>query len=825
MSSSDLPEWLATEKAVERLFRLYGFETESVSIDGRQIDLVASRRDSFGFAPERWAVEITTEKVDADKGAKDYQKLSLIRKKDSNTRLMLISTEGFTLDQKTTLTSLGVMAKEYVEFETAQVDLRHYAVSKLKDIESQKAPDIGYSRNCYIEPELEVQLSEKKKTIQSAESWVTGLLASPRPSLCALLGNLGSGKTSLLQHILEHGCTDFLNRPSTTPVPLYIPLGRYKQHSGDIEQMLMAEFRQVGLETYPAGVVRHLIDMHRVILLLDGLDEIHPIQNSDDVLDTVTRILAGIGDKAAAVLTCRRHFLESTKAELAYFGPYTSSHLEDVQAGLARKLRGHPTTYIVTINPFDRERIECYLQKRCGMDHDKVAELFKKFYGFEDMAQTPVLLAMIATTAQERLIDPAGEEHYPLLALYEAYTNRWLERDVGRARLSKDQRRRLSHILADHMLWQAKESETWAYLRDVLKQSPDWKNNPLTDEEAELDIRNSGFLVRDLDDRYRFVHRSIMEFFAARNEVDRLKDGSRPRHIPTDGFRTFMSLQMSKEWAETSIAPFPATSWEISRGESVIEAQLSILAAASKHIPHDKNLILSHVYCARSTCDQSWNRTVFDGIRWEHSEGALTFDSCHFAGFDLVVRKAGTVHFENCQFDRTKVLWEEIPKSAARLDLDAQQSALELPIAVWELANLAQKKVEITIGAAAWRICRDQLDLFAEAAHRLRGKVKKQNYLGGARRSELSWFLPILKRLGLVHEDKSRQGHQLELTSEAFSLIGRLQSDPMGVQKEFLAMFIRQERPTKNPPKYANDEKKRTVPKPRKTRGGGRRKR
>jgi hypothetical protein len=823
----ELPEWLATEDAVKRLFSLYGFEVDSMSIGGRQIDLVASRRDTFGFDPEQWAVEITTERVDVNKGSKDYQKLQLARKQNPSRRLMLISTAGFTPDQKASLTALGVIAKEYYEFEAAQVDLHRYAVSKLRELETQKAPDIGYSPTNYIEPELTIQSGEAKKTTEPAGTWVRNLVGTPAPCLCALLGNLGSGKTSLLDHILERGCKAFLDQPSTAPVPLYVPLGRYKQHSGDIEQMLMSEFRQIGQETYPAGVVRHLIDTRRIILLLDGLDEIHPIQNSEDVLDTVTRIIGGVGGKAAAVLTCRRHFLESTRAELAYFGPYTSSHLEDVQAGLARKLRGHPTTYIVTINPFDRPRIEQYLEKRCGMTPDRVAELFAQFYGFEDMAQTPVLLAMIATTAEERLINPGADGCSPLLALYEAYTNRWLERDVGRARLSKEQRRRLSHILAEQMFWQARESETWSHLREVLKQSPDWKNNPLTDEEAELDIRNSGFLVRDLDDRYRFVHRSIMEFFAAKSEVQLLKSGARPRHFPTDGFRTFFAYQMAKDWAEGAGPAFPPESWEINRGESVIEAQLSMLAAASKHIPPGKKLVLSRVYCARTTCDQSWQRVQFENVSWEHRGGSLAFVECSFNDSKLFVKGDVAISFRGCGFKRTEISWEKFPSSLSSggAEPDAQGAALQLPPAVWLLADLAQQGVVIRVGGVGWGIHREHLDLFAESAHRLRGKTMKQNYLRGTRRTQLTRLLPILKRLGLVREDASRQGHQLELTSQAFALIGRLQKEPMAAQEEFIGLFARHDQDsTPDRPKRGNQKKRAPATKPRRAKASRARK-
>ena len=42
---ADYPPWLATEKAVEHFFVLLGFNVETVSIAGRQIDVLAHRVD------------------------------------------------------------------------------------------------------------------------------------------------------------------------------------------------------------------------------------------------------------------------------------------------------------------------------------------------------------------------------------------------------------------------------------------------------------------------------------------------------------------------------------------------------------------------------------------------------------------------------------------------------------------------------------------------------------------------------------------------------------------------------------------------------------
>ena len=59
--STSLPPSLAAEQAVARLFGLMGFRVESVSIEGRQIDLIATRKNGLSFGDDRWIVEITTD--------------------------------------------------------------------------------------------------------------------------------------------------------------------------------------------------------------------------------------------------------------------------------------------------------------------------------------------------------------------------------------------------------------------------------------------------------------------------------------------------------------------------------------------------------------------------------------------------------------------------------------------------------------------------------------------------------------------------------------------------------------------------------------------
>lgn len=787
-TKSPLPDWLATEKAVAYLFQLFGFKVDGVSIDGRQIDIAAQRADSFGFSPEKWTIEITTEMVGATKGSKDSQKLLLSKIKNPEMRLMLVSTAGFTDDQEATLKSLGIVPLTYSQLEQRQIDLSRYALNVLEELRLKASSDIGYNSKYFIEPDLKLRKSEKDFEPLEASAWTKATLENPAPSFAAVLGNLGSGKTSLLQRILEVGCKQYLASPNTAPIPVYIPLGRYKQHSGDIEQMLMSEFKRSGQESYPTGLVRYLLDNRRIILLLDGLDEVHPIQNSQDVLETIAGIFTSVGKQAAAVLSCRRQFFESTEEELAYFGSYTKGHLENVQTGITRILRGHPSTYIISVCEFDDGHIEQYLAKRCSMKKKDVEAFFHKFYGFKEMASTPVLLTMMATTIEEKLLDPAEGNPLPLLTLYRAYTDRWIERDMGRAKLQNEQRRGLSVSLASDMLWNGKESATWQNLREVLANQDIWKNNPLTNDDIERDIRNSGFLVRDLDNKYRFIHRSIMEYFAAVDEIRRLADGERPRHYPSDGFRLFLNQLISSYWIENGRLPFHSTSWNSAdHGADAIVAQLEMVANASHMIPSGKRGKLEGIYKLTSRGALRFSSTEFPGLEWNH-DGSLIFNNCHFSGTRIILAKGSTAHFSDADVG-VLVLDLDRPDAVTlpQAKLESATASLQLPQHIISLADLKDRGATISISGKQWGLSLKNLNMFAAMLSRLKkGKIQINNFSKGAHGSELSRLFPELKRKQFISEDTSRQPHQLELHSRVRSLVGKLKTNPLDVQDEFL---------------------------------------
>jgi len=791
----ELPLWMKTEDDVKTLFSFYGFNVMSVSIEGRQIDLIAKRNDTFNIADEIWIVEITTEKVDSTKGSKDYEKLALAQKTDyPNAKLMIITTDSYTDDQKRSLQKLGVNAFTYEEFESKQLDLSKIAAMQIRTIRLNERNDVGYNPNVYIEPSLSIRLTNDELKEISVKEWVESSLINTTASLCALLGNLGSGKTSLLQHLVLLGCDEYLANPNSGVLPLYIPLGKYKQHSGNIDQMIMSQLKDYGFFVYPMALINYLIFSRRIILLLDGLDEIHPIQNSNDVLETVTTILSNIGETSLSIISCRKQFLETTSDELAYFGSYTTVHMQKIQNGLSRLLRGHPTSYIAYINPFDIERIYSYLNRRCSLTKEQIDQIFKKYYGFKELSTTPVLLSMIATTVSEQLIKPDEQIDYPLIQLYEAYTNRWIERDIGRAKLSVEQRRRLSENLANYMLWEQKERADWLTIQKVLHEDPYWKENSLTDAEAEIDIRNSGFLIREFDDSYKFVHRSIMEYFGAQAELGKIKLGIKPREFPTDGYRSFILQLISREWIKNDIDVFPESIWAINSGETILSSISNTLAAVTSNIPSSgKKYIIRNRKNILINDDQAWYNCTFINSRIKVLTGSVIFKNVVFSETYIDINT--NFIFKNCTFDKTTLSMAVLPvfenESAIGIILNAQQAAYNIPLIIWYLSDLLSRGLNIVIDNKKYQITFQQLNFFFEVISRIKGKIFIGSWKKGKTKNAHELLLEELIRKGYVDKDTSREGHQIKISHLGNEFLAKLKTNPLAIHDEIFGLLVK----------------------------------
>ncbi|MGI8426512.1 MAG: pentapeptide repeat-containing protein [Actinomycetota bacterium] len=119
--------------------------------------------------------------------------------------------------------------------------------------------------------------------------------------------------------------------------------------------------------------------------------------------------------------------------------------------------------------------------------------------------------------------------------LYGHMVRSWLERDRGKHQLAPEHKERLmEHCAADlwrsgARVWEIDRLEQW--LVDFLGAHPEIAAHYATRDRELLkeDLRTATFLVREGEDRFRFAHSSLLEFFLARFLYRALLDGAPER--------------------------------------------------------------------------------------------------------------------------------------------------------------------------------------------------------------------------------------------------------------------------------------------------------
>ena len=344
--------------------------------------------------------------------------------------------------------------------------------------------------------------------------------------LCALLGDLGIGKTTT-SILLTRKLLELRKSDRQLPLPIYFDLR-------DLPPKALTDF---GLRTVLAHLlivstpspveVDDLLDTIRsenTLVIFDGLDEILVHLSPGDgqrltrsLLEILT--LANSNKEKSApqtrlLLSCRTQYFRNIKEEFAFF---------DGQG--RERVRGED--YIVfTLLPFDEDQIREYLARNIpGADPDRLFEMIRSVHDLSALAAQPVMLDMIREVLPSIENDLSRGARIRSVDLYERFVGQWLTRDDGKHSLIPEHK----ILLMAHLAWQVwrSGSRTWSarWMEEWMLQFLHLHQEMELDYERRMpdrwkqDFRTATFLSRRGDD-FSFAHSSLLEFFLAKRLCD-----------------------------------------------------------------------------------------------------------------------------------------------------------------------------------------------------------------------------------------------------------------------------------------------------------------
>ena len=384
-----------------------------------------------------------------------------------------------------------------------------------------------------LDPALD---GERRDVMDLLQEWLADANGKP---YSALLGDYGMGKTTTCMALTQ----DLLRRREageTLPQPIYFDLRKI----GDgakvglllpeiIDRVLARSWQSGSGPVPPAAEVIRLVQQDGALAIFDGLDEVlvhlSPTQGQHFTRE-IFRILppalvvprkdraAQVGTPGRLLVTCRTHFFRTLRDQKTFL---TAEGRDHVSADLYQ---------VMVLLPFGEEEIRQYLTLTLrGDDEDsdvtaevaRIYDLIAAVHNLRELAQRPYLLSLISAQAAQLERWKLEGRRVSGVDLYRDLVLSWLERDGGKHTLTPPHKQMLMERIAASLYrdsassWGVDALEAW--LIDFMTDNPriaahyDGVSRDLMKE----DLRTATFLVREGEDRFRFAHTSMQEFFLA----------------------------------------------------------------------------------------------------------------------------------------------------------------------------------------------------------------------------------------------------------------------------------------------------------------------
>jgi predicted amidohydrolase len=369
-------------------------------------------------------------------------------------------------------------------FERARAAVRALRDQRLRDL-----------HGAFLEADARVDGGERLPVLTALDQW----LASGEPT-ALLLGDYGTGKSVALAEWSVRRWDK-----GALPLPIFVSLAA-TQSGRDADALLL---EASGLEDRPAhrAALRLLLNGPRphLIPVFDGFDEMATRLTDKELAGSLSALLQATRGGGRAIVSARSSFFSleaATEGALAQaLGP--SSELWRIEIEL--------------LTPAQIRELIGQFRAQEG-DADEVFQRIRKIDDLSDLIRRPLLLGMVLAT----LSTLATGVRITRSDLYEAYLRRWLDqtRSGDPDCFTDEQKRELAESLADELWRSGRPASSWQEIKSSVRARlaqhlPE--QMPLGAAFVELQL--GALFMREGEDRYRFAHKTLLEYFLAKSLI------------------------------------------------------------------------------------------------------------------------------------------------------------------------------------------------------------------------------------------------------------------------------------------------------------------
>jgi hypothetical protein len=555
---------------ITKLLQLNDYTVDGpLNIHGAEVDLRAvTHRSLFS---ETLYIEATVERVDVTKFGKDLTKLAMIAKQDPHAHCLVVSTQGFTRDVRERALVLGIKCMTFDELRTQFERFSPYIDFVLKS--GPGATDLHALQTAYEEPKLRNERG-RHPALSTLGDW---LKKDRKHKWLVVLGEYGTGKTALTKILQLRWINEHL-RDIASPIPFRIELrGFPKQFDSDTLLLYFMEHNHLSHLTL--AYVKSLVRENRVVLLLDGYDEMAQYMNVRERRACLQALAELSNEGARGIITSRpNYFTEAEELEIMEY-LYLDAAQADGEIAEARDFVASEQAvdallesqflerYEQTLEDLSTEQSIALVRRKLASNakgQKTVVGLLSRVFretgsDTRSLSGKPVIVWYLLEVVDELTAAESAGAPLSEWQIYSLIIKKLMYRDlkVRGPEVTPDQRRSFLRVLAEYLSkrenpavseidFEALVAQNWA--RPVHLAGDDYR---AALEQRVVNLRSSTTLTRaDSGEGLQFSHNSLREFLLCEQLLESrdARGKSPPWNIPvSDAMRIFVASRTAAD--------------------------------------------------------------------------------------------------------------------------------------------------------------------------------------------------------------------------------------------------------------------------------------
>ena len=355
---------------------------------------------------------------------------------------------------------------------------------------------------------------------KNMDFFVQEFIENSQASFLTLLGDFGTGKTSFALRLFVRSSKQFIDNDRNR-IPIFVNL---KKYSGtfDFREFIQKEcFLQFGIPI-SIPIFQLLACEGAFLFILDGFDEFASVVEDNDTIvkfreltkltfDNVNFLLSNDLLSCSfnkVFLTCRTHYFFTENQEINILTKDNAILYRDI----VTKKKFHVARIHLAL--FAQDQIRTLLKMRLNnADQEKhIFNLIRTTYNLFELANRPLLLKMIS----ESIPFIKDFERVNASSLYQTYINLCIERDGRNSKISATEKLEWIWSLALKLFFEMKGQGV--LVEELSEEISRHFNDTSLFGIICYETTTKSFLVRNIDGKYNFAHKSFLEYFIAEYE-------------------------------------------------------------------------------------------------------------------------------------------------------------------------------------------------------------------------------------------------------------------------------------------------------------------